>query len=47
MEFILTYKTEDWPGYRVMTIQGANLTSAMFDYEGYQEDIISIVRVWY
>ena len=46
MEFILTYRTNNSIGYGVMTISGGNLESALFDYTGSQEDIISIVRVF-
>ena len=45
MEFILTYKSDTPSGYAVMTICGGNLDLALFEYEGSQEDIISIVRV--
>ena len=46
MEFILTYRTNDSQEYETMTICGGNLASALFDYEGSDEDIISIVRVF-
>lgn len=46
MEFILTYRTNNSIGYGVMTICASNLDLALCDYEGSQEDIISIVRVF-
>ena len=46
MEFILTYRTNNSVGYVVMTICGGNLDLALCDYEGDQEDIVSIVRVF-
>ena len=46
MEFILTYRTDSTTGYGVMTIYGSDLYNALFDYDGSQDDIISIVRVF-
>jgi hypothetical protein len=46
MEFILTYASDTPSGYAVMTICGSNLDLALCDYNGSQEDIISIVRVF-
>lgn len=46
MEFILTCKSDTPSGYTVMTICGSNLDLALCDYEGDQEDIVSIVRVY-
>ena len=46
MEFILTYRTDNSIGYGVTTIYGSDLDNALFDYNGSQEDIISIVRVF-
>lgn len=46
MEFILTYRTNNSIGYGVTIICGSSLDLALCDYEGSQEDIISIVRVF-
>ena len=46
MEFILTYKTDDLLGHCTMSIYGSSLDLALCDYEGSQDDIISIVRVF-
>lgn len=48
MEFILTYLSGSQYdcGYEVMTIRGNTLDLALCEYEGSQEDIVSIVRVF-
>lgn len=46
MEFILTYKSNTSSGYGVMTICGSKLDLALFDHNGDQDDIISIIRVY-
>jgi hypothetical protein len=46
MEFILTYKSNTSSGYGVVTICDSSLDLALFDYNGDQDDIISIIRVY-
>ncbi len=46
MEFILTYRTNNSVGYEITAIYGDSLDLALFNYEGSQDDIISIVRVF-
>lgn len=46
MQFIITYRTDNWVGYGVMTIRGGSLDEALCEYEGSQDDIISIVRIF-
>ena len=46
MQFIITYRTDNWVGYGVRTISGSSLDEALCEYEGSQDDIISIVRIF-
>jgi hypothetical protein len=45
MEFILTYKSNTSSGSGIVTICGSSLDLDLFDYNGDQEDIVSIVSV--
>lgn len=46
MTFVITYMTNNSVGYGVIVVSGNTLDSALYEYGGSEEDIISIVRVF-
>ena len=44
MTFVITYMTNNSVGYGVTVVSGSSLDLALCEYEGSEEDIISIVR---
>ena len=46
MTFVITYMTNNSVGYGVTVVSGNILDSALYEYGGSEEDIISIVRVF-
>ena len=46
MTFVITYMTNNSIGYGTTVVSGSNLYLALSEYDGSDDDIVSIVRVF-